>query len=88
MDAIQYGCPPRNVICTGIPVRPDLTEIRTEKSKLRSLYGLDPNLPLILAVGSKRVTSIMDYLIWGGFPKRFEFNTQLAQEKYLLDLNN
>ena len=62
MDAIQFGCQPNNVICTGIPVRPDLTEIRTDKTKLRSLYGLDPKLPLMLAVGSKRVTSMIDYL--------------------------
>ena len=62
MDAIQFGCKPSNVICTGIPVRPELTEIQTKKNQLRSLYGLDQNLPLILAVGSKRVTSMMDYL--------------------------
>ena len=32
--------------------------------------------------------SIMDYLIWGGFPKRFEFNTDDARNRYLSDLNN
>lgn len=62
MDAIQFGCPPAHVITTGIPVRPDLTEIHTDKAKLRSVYGLDPELPLLLAVGSKRVTSMIDYL--------------------------
>ncbi len=62
MDAIQFGCPPGRIICTGIPVRPDLTEIQSDKSKLRSLYGIDPKLPLMLAVGSKRVTSMIDYL--------------------------
>ena len=62
MDAIQFGCRPEHVICTGIPVRPELTEIRTDKQELRRKYGLDPDLPLLLAVGSKRVTSIMDHL--------------------------
>lgn len=62
MDAIQFGCQPGHVIITGIPVRPDITEIHTEKTKIRSLYGLDPNLPLMLAVGSRRVTSMVDYL--------------------------
>ncbi len=62
MDAIQFGCPPGHVICTGIPVRPDLTEITIAKAKLRSFYGLDSNLPLMLAVGSKRVTGMIDYL--------------------------
>ena len=62
MDAIQFGCQPGHVICTGIPVRPELTEIHTDKAKLRSLYGLDAKLPLILAVGSKRVSGMIDYL--------------------------
>ena len=57
-----FGCLPGRVVTTGIPVRPDLTEIHTEKAKLRTLYGLDPNMTLMLAVGSKRVTSMIDYL--------------------------
>lgn len=32
--------------------------------------------------------SITDYLIWGGFPKRFEFETQEAQIRYLSDLDD
>ncbi len=32
--------------------------------------------------------SITDYLIWGGFPKRFELNTKEAQIKYLNDLDD
>jgi len=32
--------------------------------------------------------SITDYLIWGGFPKRFEFDTQEAQLRYLNDLDD
>ena len=32
--------------------------------------------------------SITDYLIWGGFPKRFEFNTLDAQIRYLSDLED
>lgn len=31
--------------------------------------------------------SILDYLTWGGFPQRFEFNSQAAQVKYLNDLD-
>lgn len=31
--------------------------------------------------------SIADYLVWGGFPKRFEFDTQEAQRIYLNDLD-
>ena len=32
--------------------------------------------------------SISDYLIWGGFPKRFEFESGSAQERYLNDLDD
>lgn len=31
--------------------------------------------------------SISDYLVWGGFPKRIEFDTPEAQRSYLNDLN-
>ncbi len=36
----------------------------------------------------KKECSITDYLIWGGFPKRFEFSSTDAQIKYLNDLDN
>ena len=32
--------------------------------------------------------SISDYLVWGGFPKRFEFESGSAQERYLNDLDD
>ena len=32
--------------------------------------------------------SITDYLVWGGFPKRFEFNTDDARLRYLNDLDD
>ena len=32
--------------------------------------------------------NITDYLIWGGFPKRFEFNDINAQRRYLSDLDD
>ena len=35
-----------------------------------------------------RECSIIDYLIWGGFPKRFEFNTEEARNSYLSDLED
>ena len=35
-----------------------------------------------------REVSVSDYLVWGGFPKRLEFENTAAQEKYLLELND
>ncbi len=32
--------------------------------------------------------SVTDYLVWGGFPKRFEFNSSEAQSRYLNDLDD
>lgn len=32
--------------------------------------------------------TVTDYLVWGGFPKRFEFNTEDAQIRYLNDLDD
>lgn len=32
--------------------------------------------------------SVTDYLVWGGFPNRFEFNTIEAQRRYLEDLDD
>jgi len=32
--------------------------------------------------------SISDYLVWGGFLKRFEFDSSIAQERYLDDLDD
>lgn len=32
--------------------------------------------------------SITDYLVWGGFPKRFEFSSEEAQRRYLSDLDD
>lgn len=34
-----------------------------------------------------KICSIADYLIWGGFPKRFEFDGEEAQRIYLNDLD-
>ena len=34
-----------------------------------------------------RNISELDYIIWGGFPKRFEINDEMAMKSYLKDLN-
>ena len=36
----------------------------------------------------KKECSITDYLVWGGFPKKFEFDTDEAKLRYLNDLND
>ena len=36
----------------------------------------------------KKEASVTDYLVWGGFPKRFEFQSSEAQSRYLNDLDD
>lgn len=36
----------------------------------------------------KKNISVTDYLVWGDFPKRIEFNTLEAQQRYLNDLDD
>ena len=36
----------------------------------------------------KKKQTILDYLIWGGFPKRFEFMTDEEMKSYLFDLDD
>lgn len=35
-----------------------------------------------------KTASVTDYLVWGGFPKRFEFDSADAQSRYLNDLDD
>ena len=35
----------------------------------------------------KKDCTVMDYLVWGGFPKRFELSTDEERNRYLTDLN-
>lgn len=36
----------------------------------------------------KKEAPVTDYLVWGGFPKRFEFDSADAQSRYLSDLDD
>ncbi|MBP3591484.1 MAG: ATP-binding protein [Clostridia bacterium] len=44
----------------------------------------------IVAYGQElsREISVTDYLVWGGFPKRFEFDSPEAERRYLNDLDD
>lgn len=60
--AITGGIQPNRVYITGIPVKPVFaTETRT-KAEIREALGWDPNLTTVIAVGSKRVSKLMDNL--------------------------
>ncbi|HVP20843.1 MAG TPA: glycosyltransferase [Anaerolineaceae bacterium] len=60
--AIDCGIDPQKICISGIPVDPDFASIHTPKSELKKKLGLDPNLPALLFVGSRRVSGIIEHL--------------------------
>jgi 1,2-diacylglycerol 3-beta-galactosyltransferase len=60
--AIAHGLPPEKVLITGIPVAPALADRSCVPAEMRAALGWDLDLPVILAVGSKRVQRLPDFL--------------------------
>jgi 1,2-diacylglycerol 3-beta-galactosyltransferase len=70
-QAIASNLEPKNVIVTGIPVSPLLNRESRSKAEIRRELGWEENKTTILAVGSKRVDSLIDAantLNHSGFP--------------------
>ncbi len=59
---IKYGLAPERVFTTGIPVKPIFATETRSKAELRRHFGLDEHKTTLLAVGSKRVTNLMNGL--------------------------
>jgi len=60
--ATSYGVDPEKVIITGIPVHPNVVRETRSKNEVRAGLGWSPDLPTVLAVGSKRVERLIDTL--------------------------
>jgi 1,2-diacylglycerol 3-beta-galactosyltransferase len=60
--AIAHGLPPEKVLITGIPVAPALADRSRVPAEMRAALGWELDLPVILAVGSKRVQRLPDFL--------------------------
>ena len=60
--AARRGISPERVHVTGIPVDPCLAESGQSKLQLRSQFGWLPELPVILAVGGRRVREFKSFL--------------------------
>ena len=61
-QVIQNGLSPEKVFCTGIPINPVFSEETRTKAALRVYFGLDPEKTTALAIGSKRVSNLMENL--------------------------
>jgi 1,2-diacylglycerol 3-beta-galactosyltransferase len=62
-QAVASGFPEDRVHITGIPVSPRLIGETRDKTVIRESLGWNPDLPTILVVGSKRVSSVLDNLL-------------------------
>ena len=60
--AIEAGLPSEKIKITGIPVRPELTKGKQDRTSLRMSLGWRPDLFTVLAIGSKRVEHLYDAL--------------------------
>jgi len=60
--AMSQGIDSSKVIITGIPVSPAISNEARAKNKIRKELGWLPDIPTVLAVGSKRVDRLMDTL--------------------------
>ena len=60
--ATSYGMNPGKITITGIPVHPNVIKETRTKNEVRADLGWTPDIPTVLAVGSKRVERMVDTL--------------------------
>ena len=60
--AIDAGVAPEKIHITGIPVHPNIANEKRTKRQIRTDLGWTPDQRTILAVGSKRVQGLIEYL--------------------------
>jgi 1,2-diacylglycerol 3-beta-galactosyltransferase len=60
--ALENGIPADKIKITGIPVNPQVVRETRPAAEIRKELGWDPELPTFLAVGSRRVEHLVDYL--------------------------
>lgn len=61
-QALQHGIATEKVTFSGIPVDPRLARPAADRTHQREAFALDPTLPTLLFVGSRRVNGILECL--------------------------
>jgi 1,2-diacylglycerol 3-beta-galactosyltransferase len=61
-EALLSHVPARKIIVSGLPVNPRIAQEKRDKPTLRKRLGWYPKLPVVLAVGSKRVKGLYNRL--------------------------
>ena len=60
--AMRNHIRPERIVVTGLPVSSKIAREKRDRTSLRRMLGWDPDLPVVMAVGSQRVLSLYDYL--------------------------
>jgi len=60
--ALEYGIPEEKIRITGIPVHPRFAQEQRSKPEIRQALGWNPDLWTVMAVGSRRVSGLMEAL--------------------------
>lgn len=60
--ALERGLDPESIHITGLPVNPLLAEVPASKQAMREALGWDPDKFTVLAVGSKRVERLHEFV--------------------------
>ncbi|HEX7974067.1 MAG TPA: glycosyltransferase [Anaerolineales bacterium] len=61
-EAISEGIPAEKIVISGIPVNPEIAREKRKKADIRMELGWDPGRTTILAVGSRRVSHLIEHL--------------------------
>jgi 1,2-diacylglycerol 3-beta-galactosyltransferase len=61
-QALVRGLRPEQVVISGIPVKTAIAREQRPREELRRELGWDPDLPVLLAVGSRRVRLLAEHL--------------------------
>ena len=60
--AVEYGIDPNRVVITGIPVKPIFSLETRSKPEIRESLGWELNRTTVIAIGSKRVSKLVENL--------------------------
>jgi len=84
--ATSYSVDPEKITITGIPVNPNVVRETRSKNEIRASLGWTPDIPPVLAVGSKRVERLVDTLnIINHFGGPIQLAVVAGKDEQLLD---
>ncbi len=84
--ALTYHVPAKKIHITGIPVHPVLAHEQRPKAEIRASLGWQPDLPTLLAVGSRRVGGMPEILnVINHFGTRLQMAVVAGKDEQLFE---